>query len=168
MAFGLVAGGAQAWHDVRGAHGRMPRRTRATVYIIIGGLWLSGILWLLLDQFFAQVGPFGPTPNRAEPAVLLIHGVVAIVAMYVLGWISLRHVVRWWQGGLRRVSGASLSTCLVLLIVSGFALFFVSDDRWQRAAALSHDVFGLFVTVFGIQHWFFARRRDMRSAASRP
>lgn len=168
MAFGLVAGGAQAWHDVRGAHGRMPRRTRATVYIIIGGLWLSGVLWLLLDQFFAQVGPFGPTPNRAEPAVLLIHGVVAIVAMYVLGWISLRHVVRWWQGGLRRVSGASLSTCLVLLIVSGFALFFVSDDRWQRAAALSHDVFGLFVTVFGIQHWFFARRRDMRSAASRP
>ena len=50
MASGLVAGGAQAWNDVRGAHGRMPRRARATVYIIIGGLWLSGILWLLLDQ----------------------------------------------------------------------------------------------------------------------
>jgi hypothetical protein len=103
-----------------------------------------------------------------EPPVLLIHGVVAILGMYVLGWVSIRHVVRWWQGGLRRVSGASLSTCLVLLVVTGFALFFVSDDGSQHAAALSHDVFGVIVTVFGVQHWFFARRRDMRSAASRP
>ena len=146
----------------------MPRQARAAIYLIIGGLWITGILWLVLDQFFAEVGPFGPTPNRLQPAVLLIHGVVAILGMYVLGWVSIRHVVRWWQGGLRRVSGASLSTCLVLLVVTGFALFFVSDDGSQRAAALSHDVFGLIVTVFGVQHWFFARRRDMRRAASRP
>jgi len=146
----------------------MPRQARAAIYLIIGGLWLTGILWLVLDQFFAEVGPFGPTPNRLEPAVLLIHGVVAILGMYVLGWVSIRHVVRWWQGGLRRVSGASLSTCLVLLVVTGFALFFLSDDGSQHAAALSHDVFGLIVTVFGVQHWFFAKRRDMRSAASRP
>ena len=168
MVGGFVAGGAQAWRDVRGAHGRMPRQARAAIYIVIGGLWLTGIVWLVLDQFFAEVGPFGPTPNRLEPAVLLIHGVVAILGMYVLGWVSIRHVVRWWRGGLRRVSGASLSTCLVLLVVTGFALFFVSDDGSQHAAALSHDVFGLIVTVFGVQHWFFARRRDMRSAASRP
>jgi hypothetical protein len=146
----------------------MPRRARAAIYMVIGGLWVTGILWLLLDEFFAQSGPFGPTPNPWEPAVLLIHGVVAIAAMYVLGWVSVRHVIRWWQGGLRRASGATLSTCLVLLVVTGFALFFVSEDRWQHAAALSHDVFGLIVTVFGIQHWFFARRRDMRSADSRP
>ena len=146
----------------------MPRQARAAIYIVIGGLWLTGIVWLVLDQFFAEVGPFGPTPNRLEPAVLLIHGVVAILGMYVLGWVSIRHVVRWWQGGLRRVSGASLSTCLVLLVVTGFALFFLSDDGSQHAAALSHDVFGLIVTVLGVQHWFFAKRRDMRSAASRP
>jgi hypothetical protein len=146
----------------------MPRQARAAIYIIIGGLWLTGFMWLVLDQFFAEAGPFGPTPNRLEPPVLLVHGVLAIFGMYVLGWVSIRHVVRWWQGGLRRVSGASLSTCLVLLVVTGFALFFVSDDGSQHAAALSHDVFGVIVTVFGVQHWFFARRRDMRSAASRP
>lgn len=146
----------------------MPRRARAAIYVVIGGLWLTGILWLVLDEFFPQAGPFGPMPNSLEPGLLLVHGVVAIGAMYLLGWVSVRHVMRWWRADLRRVSGAALSGCLVLLVVSGFALFFVSDDRWQRAATLSHDVVGLIVTAVGIQHWFFVRRRDMRSAASRP
>lgn len=146
----------------------MAWQARATIYFIMGGLWLSGCLWLLLDEFFSEAGPFGRTPNTLEPAVLLIHGVVSVAALYVLGWVSVWHVLRWWRQGLRRVSGATLSTCLSLLVVSGFALFFVSEDWWQHAAALSHDVVGLIVTVVGVQHWFFARRSDMRSAASRP
>ncbi len=71
-------------------------------------------------------------------------------------------------GRLRRWSGATLMAFLALLALSGFALFFVSDDRGQHLAALSHDLLGLGVTVFGIQHWFFASRSDMRKAASRP
>ena len=143
-------------------------RQRLAIFIVLGGLWASGCLWLVLDQFFARPGAFGPTPHPWQPALLLIHGVVAIFGMYLLGWVTARHVVRWWPGRLRRLSGATLMGFLALLAVSGFALFFVTDDRWQRIAALSHDVLGIGVTVFGIQHWFFARRRDMRSAASRP
>jgi hypothetical protein len=142
----------------------MPRRQRVGIYCILGILWVSGCVWLVLDEFFARAGEFGPMPNPWQPAVLLIHGVVSIVALYLLGWVSARHVLRWWPGGLRRLSGGTLAVCLVLLVVTGFALFFVSDDQWQRAAVLSHDALGLIVTVFGIQHWFFARR----SAASRP
>lgn len=146
----------------------MSAQQRASVFIVLGGLWSSGCLWLILDQFFAQSGPFGTTPHPWQPGVLLIHGVVAIIAMYLLGWVTARHVLRWWPGGLRRLSGAVLAAFLLLLAISGFALFFLSDDRGQRVAALSHDVLGVTVTVCGIQHWFFASRRDMRSAASRP
>ena len=146
----------------------MPGRQRAAIYLILGLLWLSGCTWFLLEQFFARPGRFGPTPPPWQPPLLLLHGVVAIAGMYLLGWVSARHVVRWWPGRSRRWSGATLATFLALLVISGFALFFVSEDRWQRVAALSHDGLGLGVTIFGIQHWFFARRRDMRSAASRP
>jgi hypothetical protein len=138
------------------------------VYIVLGSLWFSGCLWLLLDQFFSSAGQFGRTPHPWEPPILMIHGIVALVTMYVLGWVSARHILRWWPGRLRRLSGGTLAAFLALLVLSGFALFFVSDDRWQILAARSHDILGLAVTAFAIQHWFFARRRVMRNAASRP
>jgi len=146
----------------------MPVRKRFAIYLVFGALWLSGCTWLLLDQFFESTGQFGMVPHPWEPAILLMHGIIAILSMYLLGWITARHVLRWWPGRLRRLSGASLAALLTLLALSGFALFFLSNDRWQRLAALAHDVLGMGITVFAVQHWFFARRRDMRSAASRP
>jgi hypothetical protein len=150
------------------ARDRMSTRKRCAIYAVFGALWLSGCAWLLLDQFFEFKGSFGPTPNPWEPPILLVHGVVAILSMYLLGWVSARHALKWWPARLRRLSGATLAVIFALLSVSGFALFFVSDDRWQHVAALAHDALGLGITALAIQHWFFARRRDIRSAASRP
>jgi len=146
----------------------MPIRKRWAIYLVFVTLWLTGCVWLVLDQFFESKGQFGMVPNSWEPGILLVHGIIAILSMYLLGWVSARHVLRWWPVRLRRLSGGALATLFGLLTLSGFALFFVSDDRWQRLAATAHDALGLGITVFAIQHWFFARRRDMRSADSRP
>lgn len=150
------------------ARDRMPARKRLAIYGVLGTLWLSGCVWLVLDQFFASRGQFGVTPHPWAGAVLLVHGIVAILSMYLFGWITAQHVLRWWQGRWRRLSGGVLAALFALLALSGFALFFVSDDRWQHLAATAHDALGLGITVFAIQHWFFSRRRDMRRAASRP
>ena len=146
----------------------MPARRRAAVYLVMGSLWLTGCAWLLLDEFFQSKGPFGATPHPWEPAILLIHGIIAILSMYLLGWVGARHVLKWWPRGLRRWSGGVLGALFALLCVSGFALFFVSSDQWQRFAAVAHDVLGLAITGFAIQHWVFARRRTLRGAASSP
>ena len=138
---------------------RMPRRRRFAVYLIVGALWLTGCLWLYLDEFRAQHDQFGATPHPLESPMLLLHGILAILSMYLFGWISARHILRWWSGGLRRLSGGTLTAALVVLVVSGFALFFLVDDQLQHSAALIHDVLGLAVTVFAIQHWFFRKRR---------
>jgi hypothetical protein len=138
----------------------MPKRPRAAVYIVLGGLWVSGCGWLILDLCCPKRGPFGAEPHPLEPPLLLIHGIAAVLGMYLLGWITARHVLRWWPARMRRVSGGALAAMLALLVLSGFALFFVSDDFWQRAAALSHEVLGVAVTAFAVQHWFFRRRRE--------
>jgi hypothetical protein len=150
----MTHGRARATHHVR-----MSRGQRLTVYLLVGALWLSGCLWLGLDQFFAKRGQFGVTPNPLESPILLLHGVISILGMYLFGWITARHVVRWWPAGLRRLSGGALAALLAVLTLSGFALFFLSDDAWQHIAAVIHEVLGLGVTVFAIQHWFFSRRR---------
>jgi hypothetical protein len=151
-------GHTNAWS----AHHRMPAMQRAIVYFILGALWLSGCWWLCLDQFFSKHGEFGITPHPWEPTILLLHGVIAILSMYLLGWISAQHILRWWPRRMRRLSGGVFAAFLVLLGFSGFALFFLADDRWQHGAALAHDILGLAVTVSGVQHGLFARRGDLR------
>jgi hypothetical protein len=139
-------------------HARMSKTRRLTVYLIVGTLWLSGCLWLCLDQFFSEAGQFGHTPNFLQPPLLLLHGILALLSLYLFGYISSHHIVRWWRGGLRRLSGGSLAAILAALTLSGFVLFFVSDDQWQRIFVDTHDLLGIAVTAFALQHWLFARR----------
>src|SRR2546430_1361401 len=58
---------------------RMPARNRLAVHSVLGKLWLSGCAWLVLDQFFESRGQFGRTPHPLAPAILMMHGIVAIL-----------------------------------------------------------------------------------------
>lgn len=145
---------------------RMAGSQRFWVYLILGGLWLSGCVWLCLDQFFAGRGPFGKTPHPWEAPIVLLHGIIAVASVYLLGWISAQHVTHWWSKRLRRVSGISLCAFLIVLIVSGFALFFVSDDGWQRIATVVHEISGLGLTPIAVQHWFVRQRQPSSSDAA--
>jgi hypothetical protein len=131
----------------------MPERLRYTIYLAFGGLWLSGCGWLLLHQFFASPTDFGEARHPWEPFLLLIHGVLSVVTAYLFGWIMARHAVEAWAMHKRRISGGLLATLLVVLSVSGFALFFLTDDSWQTRSAQVHEVIGLLVTLFAIEHW---------------
>lgn len=133
---------------------RMAVGQRTSVYVIMGALWLSGCIWLCLDQFFSVRSAFGNTPHPWQAPLVLVHGIIAVASMYLLGWISARHVTHSWRRGPRKISGGMLSGLLTVLVVSGFALFFVSDDQWQHIAALTHEVSGLALTPIAIQHWF--------------
>lgn len=138
----------------------MPRRRRLSIFAVVAALWLSGCAWLCLDQFFSTPSPFGKTPHPFEPTLLLMHGILAILSMYVLGWVSARHVLRWWRARERLVSGTVLATFLTVLAVTGFALFFTSSDDWQHRAALAHEVLGIGLALLVIEHWFIGRRRS--------
>jgi hypothetical protein len=137
---------------------RMPRRQRLAVYLVSTLLWATGILWLVLDEVFARQEQFGRTPHPLESPLLLAHGILAIGSAYLLGWVSARHVLLWWTAGLRRLSGAVFAALMALLGLTGFALFFLSSDRWQRFAQLSHDALGVSFVLFALQHWCFGRR----------
>ena len=139
-------------------HVRLSPGQRLSIYGIVGALWLTGCAWLILDQFFTRHGSFGATPHPLQAPLLLLHGIIAILSVYLFGWITARHVLRWWPGRVRRWSGGGLAAFIAVLIVSGFALFFLTDDEWLRYSAVSHEVLGLAVTLFAARHWFYRRR----------
>jgi len=136
----------------------MPERLRYTIYLTFGGLWLSGCGWLVLHQLFATPTDFGEARHPWEPSLLLIHGILSLVTACLFGWIMARHAADAWVMNKRRISGGMLTTLLLILAVSGFALFFLTDDSWQTRSAQVHDAIGLLVTLFAVEHWRVIRQ----------
>jgi hypothetical protein len=84
---------------------RMPRVLRTMVFGVSALLWLSGALWLLVHFAFPQRNEFGPLPNPWEPGLLRAHGILAVGAVFLLGWLAAEHIPAGWsRGGGARVA----------------------------------------------------------------
>jgi hypothetical protein len=146
--------------SVPGFSRRMPAGERFWLNLVFLLLWVTGSLWLVLDLWFATNGEFGVTPHPWQPPLLLLHGVIAVPALYLCGWMSARHATLKWKLQLRRTSGMVFAAFLLLLALSGFALFFLTQDAPQRFAALTHEAAGVLFTLPILEHWFIGRPRE--------
>jgi hypothetical protein len=131
----------------------MPLSLRLTIYFVFGGVWLTGCMWLALHVYFETPDEFGITRHPWEPTLLWIHGVLSIALAYVFGWIMARHASEAWRQHKRRISGGLLTGVVAVLSISGFLLFFVTSDAAQFQSARVHELVGVLVTLFAVEHW---------------
>ncbi len=142
----------------------MPNSERYALYAAFAVLWVSGVWWLILNVFFSEQGEFGTVPHAWQAPLLLMHGVVSVPVLYLIGWAAARHSCVQWRTGKRRVSGGSFAAALTVLVVSGFALFFLTRADAQAATALAHEVVGVMFALLLLEHWFFGRRKPADDA----
>jgi hypothetical protein len=147
----LIAGAA-----VRGS---LPRPLRVALYSIGALLWLSGALWLLLHYLLPQSTPFGPLPNPWEAPLMRVHGLVAVGGVFLIGWMTAAHVATRWTSDRKRRSGLALGSAALLLVCSGYALYYSTGAPYD-AAALAHEVVGAFAPLAAFAHWWRSRARD--------
>lgn len=131
----------------------MPLSLRLTIFFVFGGVWLTGCTWLALHLYFETPDEFGVARHPWEPTLLWVHGVLSIALAYVFGWIMARHASEAWRQRKRRLSGGLLTAVAAVLSISGFLLFFVTNDALQLQSARVHEVIGMLVTLFAIEHW---------------
>ena len=131
----------------------MPLGLRYTIYVVFGGVWLTGCASLVLHTYFETPDEFGAARHPWEPPLLWVHGALGIALAYVIGWIMARHASEAWRQKKRRISGGLLTCVTAVLSISGFMLFFVTSDAWQLQSARVHQVVGLLITLFAIEHW---------------
>ena len=143
----------------------MPTWLRRALYSSLGFLWLSGIVWLILHWFFARQTEFGPVFHPWQPGILLIHGVLALVATFLFGWIAGSHVGFNWRRGLQRISGVSLIVLLAVLALTGLGNYYLTWDAARGVNALVHEGAGLLAIVPALLHWAVAKRADSSSVA---
>lgn len=116
---------------------------RRLIYGVGTGLWLSGGAWLIFHYFLVQNGEFGPTPHPLEPWWLKAHGAFAFAALWSFGLLWGIHIVNGWAVHRRRRSGGLLVGTLTWLVLSGYLLYYLSDERLRPIVSLLHWGVGL-------------------------
>ncbi len=120
----------------------LPGQKKA-LYLGLGGLWVSGALWLAYHYFFPVNGPFGPTPNPLDPWWLRLHGLSLMVALLAVGSLLPHHAHRAWCLNKNRSQGFALLAVLTWLALTGYALYYFSSDSNQAWLPLAHWIPGL-------------------------
>jgi hypothetical protein len=143
---------------------RMSAGLRAAVMLTFGALWVTGGYWLVLHYFFTQPSDFGPVQNPWAPAILRVHGWIAVAGVFLLGWITARHVGDRWPHMIKRVSGVAVASAAAILAVTGYALYYTTD-RVHDTAGVTHEVLGVAAILFALTHW--RRYRPARRSARR-
>jgi hypothetical protein len=148
------------------------RSRRAGIYVVGGGLWLSGALWLLFHYFMQSRGEFAVVPHPLEPWWLRLHGAFAFGAIWVFGLLWSAHVSPGWAGGKRRRSGAALVGLFLWLTLTGYLLYYLGHEWLRSLTSLLHWSLGLLIPVLFLLHRLAAEpakvRQPRRSSAKRP
>jgi hypothetical protein len=140
------------------ARAGLPLPVRASIYAVGALLWASGASWLLLHYFFQQPSAFGPLPNAWQAPLMRIHGLIAVSAVFLIGWMTASHVTARWSSERNRRSGLALGGTTLVLVFSGYALYYLTGSAHAGSGFL-HQGIGLLSPVAAIAHWWRNRSR---------
>lgn len=123
-----------------------------------GLLWVTGTTWLLLHHFFQVEGEFGPEANPAEPWLLRLHGAAMLAALLGAGSLLVVHVWRGWTYRSQRMLGSVLTAIVGALIMSGYLLYYVTDDGVRSIVSLLHWIVGIAILPLFVLHYRQGKR----------
>ena len=131
---------------------RLTHPTKAWINWIGLGVWISGAAWLLVHYGLHPQDPAVLSVNPAEPWWLKVHGAFAFLAVWSGGLIWGLHIVKAWPRRKHRWSGGTLIAALLVLIVSGYFLYYVGDERSRQVISLTHWILGLLLPLAYLIH----------------
>ena len=147
---------------------RLSRGHRAWVYWSGALLLASGCLWLLLHYFVHVPGEFGEAPHPLESWSLRLHGAAAMLVLVVLGSLVPVHVRRGLHQRRNLFPGITLASAAVLLIASGYALYYFGGEEARPWISAFHWVIGLGALPLVLWHIWRGRVAARSKAASLP
>jgi hypothetical protein len=148
---------------------RLERWHRRCIYLVVAELLLSGALWLALHFFLRPVGEFGESVHPLEPLAMKLHGAGAMIALFFLGSLMNSHIRRAIKAGDNLKTGWSLIVSLLVLIFSGYGLYYLAGEADRPAWSTLHWILGLALPVVLVLHIAIGRAiRQRRHASALP
>jgi hypothetical protein len=137
---------------------RLSRGHLRWVYASCGLLFASGALWLLFHYFIRAHGEFGDSPHALELWWLRLHGAAAMLVLAVLGSLMPIHVRRGWHQRKNLLAGTILATLALVLIASGYTLYYFGSEETRPWISALHWVLGLGAPLLLVWHIISGRR----------
>ncbi len=146
---------------MRTAKVRFSPRMNAWFYGVFGILFFSGVMWLIVHYFgpeqeFVETHPLGPW-------LLRIHGAAAMAALVVLGVLIPTHIRTGWSQKRNQSVALVLITLCVLMVISGYGLYYCGDDVFRSWISGFHNTAGCLMPV--ILLWHIINERKSRKRA---
>ena len=146
---------------------KLSRTKRVSFYAIAAGLWLSGAAWLVAHYFLMRSSPFGTNPHPLEFWSRAAHGAFGFASLWLLGMLSTAHIPTGWRNQQRRWTGGLMLAVFACLMVSGYLLYYLGDDRLIATTALLHWSVGLAGPLAFLLHRFAeTARKKLRDPIS--
>jgi hypothetical protein len=138
------------------AHHHLARWQRLALHTSVTLLALSGGLWLVLQY---TVGPgVGELPHPWQAWALRLHGLMALVAVFVGGALAAAHVPHGWRLSRRprwaaqRPSGVALAVLGTGLAFSGWLLYYFAPETVRPALGWVHSGLGAGLVALLLLH----------------
>ena len=130
---------------------RLSRSQRLALHTTGALLFLTGIAWTILHRL-DQVSEAGETLRRWKSWSMTGHGLSAVGFVFVFGSLVPIHVYRSWRRRRNRLNGLVFLTSVGLLVVSGYALYYLAEERWRAAISAFHLWAGAIAPLLLIAH----------------
>ncbi|MBI1882889.1 MAG: DUF4405 domain-containing protein [Chlamydiae bacterium] len=130
---------------------KIPKKQRSILYISLIILFLSGAIWWGANFLIKPETEIDSFIYTSRSLSLEIHGGVAMVVLMVLGSLIPNHILKSWRAKLNRRSGVLLITVFVLLILTGYFLYY-ADENLRNFSSTLHLVLGFLLPFFVIGH----------------
>jgi hypothetical protein len=121
----------------------MERWQRRAVYWTIALLTLSGLAWLVAHFFLRPVTEFGEAVSPFEPWSMKLHGAVAMVLLFLIGSMLNNHIRRGLRARRNLNSGWSMIVMTVLLVLTGYGLYYLAGEATRPLWSWTHWVIGI-------------------------
>jgi len=146
---------------------RLERWHRRAVYLSTALLLASGAAWLILRYFLRPVGAFGELPHPLEAWSMTLHGGAAMLMLFFLGSLLNAHVRRAVKSGRNLVTGWGMVAVMLLLIATGFGLYYIAGDGDRASWSAVHWIVGLSAGVLFALHVVLGHRSRMQDVPYR-
>ena len=136
---------------------QLNRGHRSTLYAASLLLFISGAAWAWANHL-DETGTASEALRDFKPWLLKVHGFSAMAFVLLLGTLLPGHVRRAWHARKNCGNGAFFLTAVGLLVLSGYALYYIGSETLRACASDFHLWLGVAAPALLVLHILSGRK----------